>query len=417
MKKLLLLFILYVGIIFPQEYFTKNLSKLQVVSGNITTTNYKHNIYTIGHSMVQSGLLQTRISILLGRNWNLINCGVSGSQTALTLARFDSCITNSGQSVEYVIIWDGVNDISAGVSTSSICANLQSMYNKAKSLGAKVIAITITPCKTFSGWTTAKSDSQTIVNNWILNTAANVDYKINGYTILNDPGNLGALLSAYDSGDHLHPSTTGYDTLGANVYRSVIWTMTAKDSTTGNINIPYGSFYCYNGAPIIAANTDLDNYFFGRIGITRQYDTQNNPLLTLTTGNRNCGFGSYTLNNLASASWGNTAIGYNAGLSSGNGNNNIECYTSEFIGYQARPQLSGQLNQVVIGYNAIGYGSNTVTLGNTSTTETHLMGYIYLVGSATTAGSWRMSAAASGNCIIEYTANGTTWTAKQTLTP
>ena len=42
-------------------------------------------------------------------------------------------------------------------------------------------------------------------------------------------------------------------------------------------------------------------------------------------------------------------------------------------------------------------------------------GYTYLVGNATTDGSWRLSATSSGSMIIEARISGT-WTAKQTLT-
>ena len=57
-----------------------------------------------------------------------------------------------------------------------------------------------------------------------MNTAINVDYRIDAFTVLQDPDVPYALLPAYDGGDHLHMTTAGYDTLGANIYRGVTWT-------------------------------------------------------------------------------------------------------------------------------------------------------------------------------------------------
>jgi len=45
-----------------------------------------------------------------------------------------------------------------------------------------------------------------------------------------------------------------------------------------------------------------------------------------------------------------------------------------FLGYDTRPLNNGETNQIVIGYTAVGSGSNTVTLGNTSITKTQLRG-------------------------------------------
>jgi hypothetical protein len=54
-----------------------------------------------------------------------------------------------------------------------------------------------------------------------------------------------------------------------------------------------------------------------------------------------------------------------------------------------------------------GYFGTSINLAST--------GYFYMAGDATTDGSWRMSATASGSCVIEARISGT-WTAKQTLT-
>jgi hypothetical protein len=49
---------------------------------------------------------------------------------------------------------------------------------------------------------------------------------------------------------------------------------------------------------------------------------------------------------------------------------------SIFIGICTGAPASGQCNQIVIGHCAIGNGSNTVTLGNSNITQTHLRGFV-----------------------------------------
>lgn len=71
----------------------------------------------------------------------------------------------------------------------------------------------------------------------------------------------------------------------------------------------------------------------------------------------------------------NTSIGYQAGFYIGNGlviNTNIS--NSVLVGFDARPLDTAQVNQIVIGYQGRGLGSNTSRIGNTSTIQTHLDG-------------------------------------------
>lgn len=88
--------------------------------------------------------------------------------------------------------------------------------------------------------------------------------------------------------------------------------------------------------------------------------------LTQTTiGTGNIGIGNYVFQNNRTGS-NNVAIGHYAaseGASTGNHNNSI------FIGVRAYPLGQDEVNQIVIGANAKGGGSNTITLGNSDITE------------------------------------------------
>ena len=65
---------------------------------------------------------------------------------------------------------------------------------------------------------------------------------------------------------------------------------------------------------------------------------------------------------------------------------------SVYEGFQAYPLAYGDTNENVIGNTAIGHGSNTTTLGNTSITDTYIAGSAHIAG-LTTAGVVTTSAA------------------------
>jgi hypothetical protein len=78
----------------------------------------------------------------------------------------------------------------------------------------------------------------------------------------------------------------------------------------------------------------------------------------------------------------NVSIGRQAGRYIAAGQANTQMNNSILIGSDARPLDSVQINQIVIGYEGRGLGSNTTRIGNTNTTQTHLDGSLTL-GDAT----------------------------------
>jgi hypothetical protein len=73
----------------------------------------------------------------------------------------------------------------------------------------------------------------------------------------------------------------------------------------------------------------------------------------------------------------NTANGYRAGRYIADGTTALtNVGNSVFLGADAKALANNQTNQIVIGYNAIGKGSNTVNIGNTSITDTYLQGAV-----------------------------------------
>ena len=71
----------------------------------------------------------------------------------------------------------------------------------------------------------------------------------------------------------------------------------------------------------------------------------------------------------------NIAIGVLAGEKIADGvTTNSSADNSVFLGFLSSPQAASQTNQIVIGYNAIGNGSNTTVIGNSSITNAEIKG-------------------------------------------
>jgi hypothetical protein len=131
-----------------------------------------------------------------------------------------------------------------------------------------------------------------------------------------------------------------------------------ENNTTGSSNTAVGLISLRDNT------TGVNNTAFGR-----------SSLVVNTTGNSNTAFGNNSLLNNTTGS-NNTAIGNFAGHVISNGFANQTGSDSIFIGVDTRPLANGQANQIVIGNGAIGHGSNTVTLGNSSIVTTILRGNV-----------------------------------------
>ena len=77
----------------------------------------------------------------------------------------------------------------------------------------------------------------------------------------------------------------------------------------------------------------------------------------------------------------NVFLGHHAGRVIANGStDNATSNTSLYLGADTKALADGGANEIVVGYNAIGAGSNTVVLGNTSIVTTILRGSVGLGG-------------------------------------
>lgn len=126
-------------------------------------------------------------------------------------------------------------------------------------------------------------------------------------------------------------STTGFQNTAIG-YRSL------ETSTTGNNNVAVGA------SSMLFNTSGTQNVAVGTLALS-----------TNTTGQNN------------------TAVGQQAGASRNNGaGENSTSTNSVYLGYYTSSSANGNTNEIVIGSQAEGNGSNSVTLGNTSITKTVL---------------------------------------------
>jgi hypothetical protein len=148
------------------------------------------------------------------------------------------------------------------------------------------------------------------------------------------------------------------------------------------LSVTVGSQNTAVGFNALRANTSTANTALGSAALQNSSNGISNTavgrdtLIQNSTGSRNTGIGDQAIRAITGASDNNTALGTEAGWRFGAAgtSNNVLCNNSTFIGYQARPNNTGETNQIAIGHQTVGDGSNTTVLGNSSTTSTRMAG-------------------------------------------
>ena len=146
-------------------------------------------------------------------------------------------------------------------------------------------------------------------------------------------------------------------------------------NTEGNFNTAVGA------SSLIANTTGSSNSAFGYVSLTANTTgTFNSALGNLaltnnTTGAYNSAIGYSALAGNTTGS-NNVGVGYTAGYLVNAGTDNITSGTSVYIGSDTRASASGNQNEIVIGYEGRGNGSNTVTIGNSSIANNYFIGNV-----------------------------------------
>ncbi len=177
-----------------------------------------------------------------------------------------------------------------------------------------------------------------------------------------------------DDGTTNNNTAFGYQSLAANTigyYNTAIGYQSLTNSTTGTgnsaiganalLNNTTGSYNIANGfASLINNTTGSNNIALG------SYSSMNN-----STGGNNVAIGWNSLRNSTTGSI-NVAIGDSSGRYIADGTTaNTTCDYSVYLGSLTKPLADDDQNEIVIGYNATGAGSNTATIGNSSITRVY----------------------------------------------
>ncbi len=175
-----------------------------ITDGRGSTTNENNRWTDVFANRLLANSSTSHVSVLnMGIGGNTILSGGLGP-TALT--RFDrDVLEQSG--VKYAIIFEGVNDIGSGASSSNIINAYKEFITKAHAKNILVYGAIITPIG--SSQYASGEQKRAEVNNWI-RTSGQFDAVIDFDAAVRDPNNQKMLLSTYDSGDHLHLSPAGY---------------------------------------------------------------------------------------------------------------------------------------------------------------------------------------------------------------
>jgi lysophospholipase L1-like esterase len=160
-----------------------------------------------------------------GERMTVLNAGIAGNQLLSdngtcgpsALNRFvRDVLQQSG--VRAVILWEGTNDVATrpGLDLSAVTGAYTRLIEAAHGSGLTIIGATLQPHEGAGFYSHAGNRLREAVNEWIRWSGA-FDDVADFDQVLLDPRHPRRLLSAYDSGDHLHPGHVGYDAIASSV--------------------------------------------------------------------------------------------------------------------------------------------------------------------------------------------------------
>jgi len=155
--------------------------------------------------------------------------------------------------------------------------------------------------------------------------------------------------------------------------------------TTGVNNIAIGTFALYQANTSSSSNTAIGNQAGGAANASATVQNNNtfigaSSARSITTGSQNVGIGMESIYGITGSS-NNTALGYQAGRYTANGTTELTVTANSlYLGYGVRGSTNSVTNETAIGYQAVGLGSNTTVIGNSSTTATTIYGVLNAPG-------------------------------------
>lgn len=160
----------------------------------------------VGDSLTQHGGYVARLRERVGGAWSAI------AEQGAGLWRIVQLVRGRLGGYDTVVVLAGVNALHRGYADCQ--AGLIELYRAAREAGARnVIAVTLTPWRGYSRWSTEADTVRARLRAWQLDGASGlVDATIDAWAGLGD--GAGRLRAEYDAGDGLHMNMAGQRALG-----------------------------------------------------------------------------------------------------------------------------------------------------------------------------------------------------------
>ncbi|MFF4501078.1 SGNH/GDSL hydrolase family protein [Streptomyces sp. NPDC001401] len=129
--------------------------------------------------------------------------------------RFDRDVL-AQTSARTAVVFEGVNDLRSQATAQQIVAGLREIADRGHARGLRMLAGTILPCGGEARCTAGVEAERSAVNAWIRGAGV-FDGVLDFDAALRDPQQPARMLSAYDSGDHLHPGDAGLAAMARSV--------------------------------------------------------------------------------------------------------------------------------------------------------------------------------------------------------
>ena len=209
-------------------------------------------------------------------------------------------------------------------------------------------------------------------------------YKTSTERFKPSPNLLSELITVKDLMDLAHQDLSGYLLNTTDTFTGVL-TMT-EDAIVNDLTIGKGgggivTNTALGKSSLVNNTTGVLNTGVGYLSLSSNTEGYKNvgvgykALNSNTTGDYNTAIGEQSLSHLSTGD-SNTAIGRLSGFSGSGGALISSASDSVFLGHDSRPLANGQTNQIVIGSDAKGNGSNTATIGNANITDNYFIGNV-----------------------------------------
>ena len=187
---------------------------------------------------------------------------------------------------------------------------------------------------------------------------------------------IGAFPEEYNtSADNIVVGTNSLNKLGSGRFNNTaIGYSASAELTSGSNTTAVGAYAARNSTQ--SENTAIGAYsYYTSVTGTKNTAVGVETLYSASGVSNNTAVGAYALHEITTGG-NNIGIGVNAGSYDRNNNPLRTNYSSVFIGNNTKSYESGSYNEIVIGHNITGSGSNTVTIGDNNIETTSIQGTV-----------------------------------------